>query len=312
MNFRNVLYFIALIALAYALLKIFQAEQALPKLDAFIAAGAIVSYLISIVLWNEAWGQYLKIDFWKSNTIGWSAQFAALTPLSIGNDVLRGYFAKQHGHRFSAGMAASLATKFYKIALALVFSAAGIALLFLRNEELQQWIGLGVVVPVLLLLGLYVITKEGFAGIVNKITFNRIAKGRMIEFSGKMKYYVHAPSGSVLLILITSLAFEFLAFYLCFQAFGVFLEPFTAYLAYALLFFLSKIPLLPQGIVITEIAGVMILRSVAALPLVAAGILLWNVSRVWVPVVMSFLVLSLSKQKLPDSNEMRKWETERH
>ncbi len=126
MDWKNVAYVAALAAVAYALLKMFDAEKALPSMNLPLAVVAVALYLLSIVPWNSAWGKHLGSGFWEANKIGWAAQFGSLTPFSIGNDVLRGYFGKQYGRPATDSIAASLATKFHKIAIALAFSVAGI------------------------------------------------------------------------------------------------------------------------------------------------------------------------------------------
>ncbi len=297
-NWKNLLYLVALAALAYALLKIFDAEKALPQLNYLVALAAIAAYLLSIVFWNVAWGNYLKTGWKESNLVGWSAQFGAMTPFSLGNDVLRGYFAKQHGKKFSEGAAASLATKFYKIALALAFSLLGAVYLIVRHREVESTLEWGVALPLLILAGVYIFTREKHAEWIAKLSFNKISKEKTAEFSAALKKYIHKPSFGVLGWLLASLALEFVSFYLGFLAFGVALPPFVAYLVFSLVFFISKVPVLPQGIVVTEFVGLVLLQNTAALPLVAAGILLWNVSRIWMPIVVSGSVLLASGKKL--------------
>jgi uncharacterized protein (TIRG00374 family) len=287
MDWKNAVYVAALAAVAYALLKLFDAEKALPSMDAGLAAAAVLFYMLGIVPWNSAWGKYLGSGFWESNKIGWAAMFGSLTPFSIGNDVLRGYFGKAYGKKATDSIAASLATKFYKIAIALAFSIAGVIALFARHSELGEMVSLGIVLPAAILAGVYVLTREEPMRLVAAVGGKRLGVGKAQEFAKALKGYLHNPRMDALALLTLSLVLELVSFYFCFAAFGVNLEPFTAYLIYTLLFFVAKIPLIPQGIGITEAIGLVILKDAASMGYVAAGLLLWSVARIWAPVIAS-------------------------
>ncbi|MFH1199916.1 MAG: lysylphosphatidylglycerol synthase domain-containing protein [Candidatus Micrarchaeota archaeon] len=292
MNWKNAVYVAALAAVAYALLKLFDAEKALPSLNPLLAAAAVALYLLSIVPWNAAWGKHLGSGFWEANKIGWAAQFGSLTPFSIGNDVLRGYFGKRYGKPATDSIAASLATKFHKIAIALAFSVAGVFALVARHSELGETVALGVVLPIALLGGVYFLTREAPMRWVAKLAGGRLGGGKAENFARRLREYLHKPRIDALGLLGLSLLLELTSFYCCFAAFGVILEPFSAYLIFTLLFFVAKIPLVPQGIGVTEAIGLVILRDSAALPFIAAGLLLWSVARIWAPVVASFAFYS--------------------
>ncbi len=304
MNWKNAAYLVALAAMAYALIKLFDAEQAFPQFNLVWAALAILAYLASISTWNIAWGAYLGAGWRESNWVGWKAQFGSVTPFSLGNDVLRGYFAKDHGREFSESMAASLATKFYKIGIAFVFSIAGAIYLFFRHRELGDVLGWGVVLPMAMLLGVYIFTRDGMAGWLSRLTFNKITAEKSALFSNKLKGFIHHPHGIAMAWLTLSLGLEFFAFYAGFEAFAVGLPPFVAYLVFSLLFFISKIPLLPQGIVLTEFVGLILLKGTASTSAIAAGLLMWNASRIWAPIVISFLVFSWANRKKAKANEI--------
>ncbi len=290
------IYLLALLAVLYGLLKIFGADEGLLLLKPDIAAFSAIIYLLGMALWCIGWGGYLKMRPLIGIKLGFASQIGGLTPLSLGADLLRGYYAEKAGIKFTGGVAASLAAKFHKILIALVFSAFGIGLILLLNSTIKGSLLLGLGMPGLMLIGIYLLTKNYFSILVSKVTLRKIKAKDAGEFSKGLKGFIRRPPKAAIIMLLLSLICEFASFYLCFYAVGMSLDPLSAYLIFVLLFFASK-ALVPQGLGVTEIIGLVLLGNAAPMPLIAASLLLWNIVRIWVPLVFSGIAVFVAGKK---------------
>ncbi len=294
----NLLYFLALIAVAYALLTIFNAEEKISDTRIEIAVLASLSYLIGMAFWNFAWGEYLNLRSIQSIRLGFASQIGGLTPLSVGADFLRGYFGKSAGKKVGDGIAASLAAKFHKLLLVLLLSIVGIGVLVFEHTELRENLMAGLLVPIAMLLGVYFLTKNYASDLISKYSLKRIKKSEAKGFSRKLKAFIYRPQIEILVLLLLSLAFEFFAFYLSLLALNIVLPVASTYLLFILLFFASKALLVPQGLGITEVLGLFILGGTISIATVAASLLVWNAVRIWVPIVVSGMVLFSIEKKI--------------
>ncbi|MFH1257571.1 MAG: lysylphosphatidylglycerol synthase domain-containing protein, partial [Candidatus Micrarchaeota archaeon] len=209
LNWQNGLFLAALIAVVYALLTIFEADRHIKDLNLGIAVLSALIYIASITIWNIAWGRYFSLPASESIKLGFASQLGGLTPLSLGADFLRGYYSKKAGRKFSAGMAASLASKFHKILLALVFSAIGIGLLIYQHSDLKGSLLLGAGIPIIMLAGVFFLTRNYSPWLISNITLKRIGKEDTAEFSKTLRKFIYSPSKSTILLLFISLVFEF-------------------------------------------------------------------------------------------------------
>ncbi|MEK6954208.1 MAG: lysylphosphatidylglycerol synthase domain-containing protein [Candidatus Micrarchaeota archaeon] len=286
-SFGAILFAIALAGVIYGLLNILDAQKHLNELDLPLALLSALLYLSSIALWNLSWGKFIKLGGNDSILMGFAAQLGGLTPFSLGADFLRGYFAKKAGKKFGEGMAASFAAKFHKIWIALVFSSIGIGVILLSQTYFRSSFLLGIGVPIIMLAGVILLTKNHAAMAISGISLEKISKKDARDFSYMLKVYIKNPQKAILGMLAASLALEFASFYLAFASFGLFLDISSAYLVFILLFFASKALFVPQGIGVTEIVGIIILGNTAPLSLIAAGMLLWNIVRIWIPTIIA-------------------------
>ncbi|MBI5225048.1 flippase-like domain-containing protein [Candidatus Micrarchaeota archaeon] len=302
MNFRleakNVLFLAAFAIVAYALLKVLDAEKHLGEINATFAIGAIVLYFASILLWNLAWGIMAGMNWKESIKAAFYSQIGTITPFAVGADYLRGRYAKGRKGKFTDGLAASFASKFYKILISLAFSVVAVGIILSKYEHLRYSIVLSLAIPAGLLFVLYFFTKNYGAKLLAKFSMQKVSEKNAKEFSKSLSEMVGKPKIEVLGLLSFSLAFEFIAFLLSFFAFGVNLANFEGYLVFVILFYSSKINLIPQGIGITEIAGIIVLRDTAALSLVAAALLLWGIVRIWAPLLISGAYILAMKKRI--------------
>ena len=133
MNFKleakNVLFLAAFAIVAYALIKVLDAERHLGEMNWIFAIGAVILYFASILLWNFAWGIMAKMDLKQSIKAALYSQVGTVTPFAVGADYLRGRFAKGGKGKFTDGLASSFAAKFYKILISLAFSVVAVGVI---------------------------------------------------------------------------------------------------------------------------------------------------------------------------------------
>ena len=299
-NWGTVLFAVALMAVIYGLLKVFNGEQHMDEINIAVGVASALLYILSIAFWNVAWGRFIRLDTPASIQAGFAAQLGGLTPFSLGADFLRGGLAKGNGRKFVDGFAASFASKFHKIWIALAFSSLGVGALLLNHSQLEGSILFGIGIPILMLVGLYFLTRNYASILISTISMRKIRREDIRDFSKKLRWFIDSPDKSILALLFLSLAFEFLSFYLAFYALSIPLDLVTAYLVFILLFFASKALFVPQGIGITELVGIFVLGGSAGISLVAAGLLLWNVVRIWIPTIVAGIFAFSEGKKLAE------------
>jgi len=273
----NILFIAIALVIAYALFSIFDAKKILAQADFFLLLLAVLSFVLSIVLWNFGWAQILGIGFIRANKIGFASLSGLLTPFGIGNDLLKGLLAKQDGLSLEKSVAASVCAKLIKMFFAVLLSALGLlSVLYLFPSQFN------------LLLSLFVLVSGMSVGlfILSRKKFSLEGEGSIAVFTRHLNSFFSRPSFSASLFLLASFLLEFLSFFLCAKAISLDIPFVLLFASFSAVFLAGKIPLSPQGLGIVEFLAVYVLFT-ASTEAVAALIFLWNICRLWFPILLS-------------------------
>ncbi|MFQ5406647.1 MAG: lysylphosphatidylglycerol synthase domain-containing protein [Candidatus Micrarchaeia archaeon] len=292
LDLKKLVYLSFSLIVAFALYKLFGAENALGEANFTVLLLSLLLFLANVLFWNFAWASVAKIPYKEANAAGFSSLAGFLTPLGVGSDFLRGFFASKT-KSLPVLLASSFATKIYKLSIAAILLLASLPLFFNSVDERIRFalvastsaIFSAVIVFKVFRIDKWKVTQSFLAGSIG---------GKARDVYKNLHALLVVPSLKVVAFLFFSLAFEFAAFYTVFAAFGIFLPASQSVSAFLMLFLASK-AFLPQGFGVVEAVGLLLFEGVFATPVLAAVILSWDAVRAWIPAVLSFVFAFLRR-----------------
>ncbi len=268
-----------------------------------------VFFLLSILLWLFSWSLLLVkrhgISLFPALSCGFSSVFGSLTPIQLGSDALRSIFLRERlGISYSDSFSASMIVKGLKFSfLALASFFVATAALFSPKVNpilfLPLLSGLAVV---LLASFLFLLPLNPSAGNAIARFFGAISKKigafRHLEnYFKKYSLYLQKAGKKMLslIFLLSALSWlcEFLSLYFVFLALGIELPALSLAVFFVLTALLERTPVLPRGILLVEAVGFAFLSfplinsTGLSLPQTASVLVLFDVSRLLVPVIAS-------------------------
>jgi len=273
---------------------------------------ACVFFILSVFLWLISWGYLLKkqskITYASLLAVGFSSLYGALTPVQIGADALRSIRLKElFGIPYSDSISASIIVKGIKfMILAILTSALLLLFMFMPQNPLFSFSFLSGFVVVLLASLLFLLPlKQSYASAITRF-FNSLAgtipfSGRVGVFFARYSGYIQKISAAsfltVLALAFFSWIFEFLALQFSFFSLGIFIPLHSLLLLAIIISVLERVPFLPRGIGLVEVAGYYVLAfpefvagAVLSAGEIIAVLIAYDLVRLVVPTLLSILV----------------------
>lgn len=294
------------------------------SLDWKLALYATTSYLLSQLMWMDAWAVFLKhhaknAGLWGLVKIGWASVCGSVTPLQLGSDALRVYYAKKfYGIRASTTLSAALFTKGLKFALVAVMSA-GVLWWLSSSTALDQ--------------AHYAVLLSGFAALsVIAFAFTAALSSRVSRLFQSLlggaerigvpragwlagffeKYYEvfkstpNSVKAAAVFLVMASTALEFVAVVYSFESVGIRLGWDRFFVLFAVFQVLERVPFSPRGVGFVEFAAYLTFsadffaqQQVFTLGVLGAALVVFSFVRVIIPTTFSLVFgeLALSKMK---------------
>ncbi len=318
---KTPLVLLAVLSLALAVFAVLTgAMHSLKKANAFFLTLSVLFFLFSVLVWLFSWSLLLvkhskKRSFASVFCWGFASVFGSLTPIQLGSDALRSVFLREHlGISFSESFSASMIVKglkFSVLALAstLIISWALIggwadAVLFLPLLS-----GLLVVVLAALFFLLPLKKSVGykisrfFERLSRKVHFLKPLGEYFVKYSD---YLSHVRSG--MLVVVFAMAafswfFEFFSLFFAFLSLGIKMPVLSLLALFVLLAVLERTPFLPRGILLVETVGFaflsfpLITSASLSVPQIASVLVLFDLSRLVMPAVLSAAFYAFYSQR---------------
>ncbi|MAG22211.1 MAG: hypothetical protein CL943_02815 [Candidatus Diapherotrites archaeon] len=326
---KNALIFLIIIfALLAVMASLTNATEALNTTDPLFLSIAVLFFISSVVVWLISWAFLIKkrskVPLRGSLFLGFSAVYAALTPIQLGADLLRALSLKKYfGVPYKDSIAASMVVKGAKFSLIAIFSSF-VIVMFLLSAKTDFFLLTGLLsgfIVVLLATALFLLPLNknfglSIAGIFQKISrFVPLASKAEKFFVDYSDYLSLVGNKNFLVVAFLSglsLLLEFLALLFCFYALSLNLPFISIALLFILIAILERTPFLPRGIGIVEGVGFayLSLPALATQPIsiakIGALLIIFDFVRLVVPSLLSMLVYIVfaSKQKSDYSKQL--------
>ena len=224
-----------------------------------------------------------------SNVQAFSLSMASLsgllTPMNIGTDILRSLFGLRYlGLPLSLTATASVLTRICKLQVTL-FLMIFAAVLFARTQKnyLNALIA-AAAGSVLLLIFLYLMTMDSSRRISQRLKIGDLATPIKVV-NGKLNL---TKRSFIYLMMTLQFVLEWLALHVCFLALELRIPLITSFILYILLYFLSRIPFVPQGLGVVEAGGYAVLKTMKVSEAqIGALLVVWGFLRIFIPLVLS-------------------------
>jgi len=293
-NFLIVIAFLALFAFFT------NSAELLLKANRLFLLSAIISYLISIIIWIFAWGILIrkekKINFGRLFKIGFASIVGSFTPIQLGVEALRILHLKKLGIGIKNAVGASMLVKGAKFAiillLAIIFSQP------LLNSPYFVWIvnGLVVIFMATLLFLLPLVPDLGYllAGIIGILS-----NIKYLNFLKKLReyflFYIDYLKGSkksitvaIFFLAAFSWAFEVISLACSFLSVNLILDISTIIYTSALISILERIPFLPRGVGLLELICFYFLGAMQLnVSQIGAALIIFAFARLIFPVLLA-------------------------
>lgn len=225
-----------------------------------------------------------------------------LTPMNIGTDFLRSFYGKRYlGLPLKVTAAGSVLTREFKLHVTLLL----VVCLVISSVSVQENFIKTLIIPVatvIFLLAILYSLRTNFAGHLAK----RLKIGDISEVIRKLNLRL-APAKRCLIYsaFATGFVLEWLSLHLCFLALNLKPTLSMTFVLFALLYFLSRTPLIPQGLGVVEVSGFALLRMMAiSTAQMGALLVMWDFLRIFIPIGL-YIAFSISLPRIKErhSNE---------
>ena len=262
---------ISLIALVLLIALAFQAEAfpLLIKTNLVLLIVALTSYFFSIFIWIYGWYYAMKknvsISFEKIALIGFTAMLGIVTPMQLGNEMLRSYLLKKY---FNVSNTISLGASFIIKALKLsMLALLGliIIVLFSFQTKLLPYQSIALIsgfaaITLFSLLFLFpsnILAKK----LLPKIKITNKLSSFLINYQAALKKISRKEFFMLLLFSFGSWFFEFFSLLFVFIASGHPMPFLSVLVLFILIALLERTPFVPKGIGLVETASVIFLTN---------------------------------------------------
>jgi len=299
---------LAVAVVIFSVVNLTGSTQHLLSVDLSYFALSSFCMLFSIALWAVSWNHVMRAfagtPYKNAVVLSFCAFYGSLTPMQIGTDAVRSFLSKKFllipaKKAFSA----SLITKMMKFFLLVIAAGFSIVVLELKSPVFgQSFFTLIVGFSVILFAALvfYGLQWNSFGRRVARLLDIATPFLSRFGFSFKSLFLTYSTMYSEMVLnrkiiafflVFLSLLFEYLAVYFAFSALFMEVSFFDIFLFATIVNILSRVPWLPQGILLVEATGYVFLTSpsFAALEPVQVGsvIVLWDIVRLAVPLLVS-------------------------
>ena len=307
---KSVLFLVVIFALFGVLATLTQAQTILVKISLQFFILATIFYLVSLLLWMISWAYLIKkhsnVSFFSLIVIGLSSIYGSLTPIQLGADALRSIKLKDfHKISYEKAVPAALIVKGIKFSFIAIITSI-VFFLFLFDTKMDSVLFIAFLTGfTTVLLGAFLFLaplkkrwglaiSEFFYGFKNESElFVKIG-----DFFQQYSIYLEKTDLKtffvIIVFIILSWIFEFLALQFSFFAVGIQLY-LSSFLVLMILFsVLERVPIFPRGIGLVELFGYYYLSTsplgiVLSASQIGAVIIVYDIVRLVIPTVLSFI-----------------------
>lgn len=247
-------------------------------------------YALSILVWNLVYLFLLYVL--KRNLQGTKTFFISvfslvgfLTPANIGTDVLRAIFNKQMIRlNYEETLTACIQTRTFKLRVILLLAVPLLPFLPILPGDTLFFLLMSMLLILLLLLSF----SYASHGRVKKIS-SMLGVGELSTYTREVTTKLTLrESTSIYSGFIVAFAMEVFSLQACFLSLGLRISVPNVLALFAVLYFLSRLPFLPQGVIVVETVGFIVLIHLNfTVQQTGAVLILWDFVRLVTPVVLS-------------------------
>lgn len=328
-DFVKAIVFLILIIAVISVISVFTHAQAeLQKIIPSFFAVSALFFIASIVVWVFSWAFLIKknvrLSYKNLMKVGFSSVYGALTPVQLGAEALRSIQLKHYFKvSYQESVSASMVVKGLKF-LVLLIVAFFVMSLFFSDITLEPTVLFaflsGFAVIALAVFGFLLPLKKSF-GLTIADFFEKAARFikqfRLLSafFKGYSDYLEKTTiSALVITFLLACLSFilEFFALYFAFISANVVIGLKSLAVLMILISVLERTPFLPRGIGIVELVAfnflsIPILASAQlSASQIGAAIITFDLVRLVIPTIASFIALGLFSKGLEGAKQKRK------
>ncbi len=208
-----------------------------------------------------------------------------LTPLNLGIDVLRTLLGRRH-LRLSVATtgAASVLTREFKLRVSLLLAALMTLCVILLRTDLVKTAVLSVAGLFFVLMGFFSLRSEAAGRFAKRLRIGDVSEAIKTLYGNVgpvTKFFVYS-------IFVLAVLLEWSSLHLCFVSLDLRTPLPDTFVVFVIQYFLSKTPVLPQGVGAVEAGAFVLLRSMR-MPVETAGALLalWNCVRILTPPLLA-------------------------
>jgi uncharacterized protein (TIRG00374 family) len=301
MRFKNVVWFVVCAATVLAVYKITDATVFLHANVLYLAIAALL-FLASTLFWAFAWMVLIRAPLGKTISINLKSLAGAFSPLSLGSDLLRAYFAKKERIDAAKALSASFVVKYFKFLIMFFCLLWAMALLIPRTPDVSQMALFFVSAVVMTVFGAVIVlalrmkpVARVFGRALNRVFVMRFHRALNRHF---LELDLNKASAIILLLLISTL-FEVAAVTMTFMAVDQWLPLAHIFIFSAVAHALTLVAVTPQGIGFVEGGGYLLLASgyfSLQKSVIGAFLIAWSLVRLWIPSAIGLLATWLGRR----------------
>ncbi len=280
-----------------------------------LLAAAAGSYSASFLVFSVVWARVVSkagggtgaqtssaAGFWSCFFVSTTSLAGLLTPMNLGTDVLRSMLGRKYLDRdLATTAAASIVTRECKLRVTLLFFALAVSVpgLHAGVHFRRILIVIGGTLTAITVLALF--RSDAARGLARALRLDRLA-----DTTRTLRRRVGWPArGLFYLLFAAGFAGEWQALRFCFQALDLPPDPRNTLVGVAILYGLSRTPVLPLGIGLVETGGLAVFRIMnISMHQAGALVIAWGFIRVAVPYLLTtatFVPFLYSSRRRPAS-----------
>lgn len=251
---------------------------------------SISLYGLSILVWNLVYLfllHRLKKDLkgTKALSISLFSLIGCLTPANIGTDTLRIILNKQMLHlSYEETLTACIQTRKFKLRVTLLLAIPLLPFFPILPRNALFFLLLSMCLILLLLLSFFYVSREQ-----GKKICSRLCVGDLSTYARKLISLLTIKESTLIYVsFIVAFIMQVLSLQTCFLSLNLKISAFNVLALFAILYFVSRLPFLPQGIILVEAVGFVVLINLNfTIQQTGAVLILWDFVRLITPIVLS-------------------------
>jgi uncharacterized protein (TIRG00374 family) len=251
---------------------------------------SLALYVLSLLVWNLVYLFLLyklqeNLKRAKAFSISILSLIGFLTPANIGTDVLRAILNKRMIHlSYEETLAACIQTRKFKLRVTLLLAIPLLPFLSTLPRNALFLLLTSMFLILLFLLSLSYVSRERA-----KKMLSRLGVGELGTYTRKIMSKLTLKENVLIYSsFIVGFIMEVLSLRACFLSLSLQISVFNFLALFAILYFLSRLPFLPQGVILVEAVGFIVLVGLNfTAQQTGAVLVLWDFVRLVAPIAIA-------------------------